>query len=222
MKPEFRFLAVLLDKAKEYRSSKPANLISLNASSTPVPVSDTKITIMTAQAAPGVLHIYLPLSGDPTVNAQGFADALMSASRNNSDKLILVASLNVTVNKNTARKKIESTVLKAASVNQNAAPTSQSRTLISHALRTPLGYELADGLTGSDGTNASLISAAVIQALIPIRDVTINSDDLTNQLLAQMESPPQAQENPFRRPLRNDGRRRRIEYVARAFQRVTS
>lgn len=222
MKPEFRFLAVLLDKAKEYRRSKPANLISLNASSAPVTVSDTKVTIMTASAAPGVLHIYLPLSGNETVNNQGFAEALMSASRNKSDKLIRVASPNVTVNKNTARKKIESTVLGAAKVSPNAALTPQSRTLISNALLTHLGYELVDDLTDPDGTNASLISTAVIQALIPIRDVTINSDDLTNQLSAQLESPPQAQENPFRRPLRNDGRRRRIEYVARAFQRVTS
>ena len=86
------------------------------------------------------------------------------------------------------------------------------------SLLRPFDFLSVTGLAYDTVRGKSLLeitSALLLQAL--------NKRGISSGPIAQFTSRGQSPSaNPLRRPLRNDGRRRRIEYVARAFQRVTS
>jgi hypothetical protein len=72
--------------------------------------------------------------------------------------------------------------------------------------------------------------AYLVESLVyPIMQPYPGREDTWAGIVSGFTNPPEASgegetpvSNPYRRALRNDGRRRRVEYVARAFQRVTS
>ena len=72
--------------------------------------------------------------------------------------------------------------------------------------------------------------AYLVESLVyPIMQPYPGREDTWAGIVSGFTNPPEASgegetpvSNPYRRALRNDGRRRRAEYVARAFQRITS